>query len=143
MKTKEKLEKVAEIMKRWQKIENTAVAQTSQVMDETDNSLIRLVMEIIQRDSNMHHRVQQVVIDSLEREAINVFYDDLDKVWTSIEKHIAVEKKTIELATEALKALEGTKNPVQQYLISYLLTDEEKHDKLLADLTLVKKKMYP
>lgn len=143
MSTKEKLEKVATIMKRWQRIENAAVSQTSQVMDETENQLIRLVMEIIQRDSNMHHRVQQAVIDSLERESINVFYDDLEKVWVSIEKHIAIEKKTIELAKSALEALEGTKNPVQQYLITYLLADEEKHDKLLDDLALVKKGMFP
>ena len=143
MSTKEKLEKVATIMKRWQRIENAAVSQTSQVMDETENQLIRLVMEIIQRDSNMHHRVQQAVIDSLERESINVFYDDLEKVWVSIEKHIAIEKKTIELAKSALEALEGTKTPVQQYLITYLLADEEKHDKLLDDLALVKKGMFP
>ncbi len=143
MSTKENLEKVATIMRRWQKIENAAVTQTSKVMDETENALIRLVMEIIQRDSNMHHRVQQTIIDSLERENINVFYDDLEKVWTGIERHIAIEKKTIELAKNALDALEGTRNPVQQYLISYLLADEEKHDKLLDDLALIKKRMYP
>jgi DNA polymerase sigma len=143
MSTKEQLEKVVEIMKRWQRIENAAVVQTAQVIDETENSLIRLVMEIIQRDSNIHHRVQQTIIDSLERQAINVFYDDLDKVWSSIEKHIAIEKQTIELAKASLDALEGTRNPVQQYLISYLLADEAKHDKLLDDLALIKKRMYP
>ena len=32
---------------------------------------------------------------------------------------------------------------VQQYLLNYLLEDEKKHDKLLDDLELIKKKMYP
>ena len=143
MKTKEKLELLTKNMKRWQKIENAAVGQTSKIMEESDHPLIRLVAEIIQRDSNLHHRVQQAIIDSIERENINVFYEDLEKVWASIDKHIQIEKKTIGLAKESLAALEGTKNPVQQYLLNYLLHDEEKHDKLLCDLELVKKRMYP
>ena len=143
MGTKEKLEQVVGIMKRWQKAENAAVHQTSKIMEETENPLIRLVMEVIQRDSNMHHRVQQMVVDSIERESIPVLTPDLEKAWESIEKHIRIEKQTIDMAKQALDALEGTKNPVQQYLISYLLEDEKKHDKLLADLELVKKQMYP
>lgn len=143
MSTKEKLEKLVDNMKRWQRIENAAVAQTSKIMEETEHPLIRLVAEIIQRDSNIHHRVQQAIIDSIERENINVFYDDLEKIWDSVEKHILIEKKTIELARGSLAALEGTKHPVQQYLLAYLLHDEQKHDKLLSDLELVKKRMYP
>ena len=143
MSTKEKLEKLVDNMKRWQRIENAAVTQTSKIMEETSHPLIRLVAEIIQRDSSIHHRVQQAIVDSIERENINVFYDDLAKVWDSVEKHILIEKKTIELAKSSLDALEGTKNPVQQYLLNYLLADEQKHDKLLSDLELIKKKMYP
>jgi ribonucleotide reductase beta subunit family protein with ferritin-like domain len=143
MGTKEKLEQVVGIMKRWQKAENAAVHQTSKIMEDTENPLIRLTMEVIQRDSNLHHRVQQMVIDSIEREYIPVLTPDLEKVWDSIEKHIRIEKQTIDMAQQALGALEGTKNPVQQYLISYLLEDEKKHDKLLADLDLIKKQMYP
>lgn len=143
MGTKEKLEQLAGKMRQWQKIENAAVAQTAKIMDETEHPLIRLVAEIIQRDSNAHHRVQQAVIDSLEKENINVLYEDLEKVWESIDKHIKIERKTIELARQSLEALEGTRFPVQQYLISYLLADEEKHDKLLSDLELIKKRMYP
>jgi len=143
MGTKEKLEQVVGIMKKWQKVENAAVHQTSKVMEETDNPLIRLVMEVIQRDSNLHFRVQQMVVDSIEREFIPVLTPDLEKVWESIDKHIRIEKQTIDLAKQALGALEGTKNPVQQYLLAYLLEDEKKHDKLLADLELIKKQMYP
>lgn len=143
MSTKEKQEKLIETMKKWQKIENAAVTQTGKIMEETEHPLIRLVAEIIQRDSNIHHRVQQTIIDSLDRESINISHDDLAGVWESIAKHIAIEKKTIELAHDALESLKGTKTPVQQYLVSYLLTDEEKHDKLLSDLELLKKGMYP
>ncbi len=143
MGTKEKQEQLVAKMKRWQGIENAAVTQTSRILEDSDHPLIRLVAEIIQRDSTMHHRVQQTIIDSVERESINVFVDDLEKVWDAIEKHIAIEKKTIVLAKESIAALEGTKHPVQQYLLAYLLDDEEKHDRLLNNLELLKKGMYP
>jgi hypothetical protein len=143
MSVKEKQEQLVGAMKRWQKIENAAVAQTGKIMEQTDNTLIRLVAEIIQRDSNLHHRVQQTIIESIDREHINLSVDDLEKVWTSIDQHIQIEKKTIELAKQSLSALEGTKHPIQQYLLSYLLQDEQKHDKLLSDLELIKKGMYP
>jgi len=143
MKAKEALEKTAENMKRWQKIENAAVRQTAAVMEESSHPLIRMVMEIIHNDSQMHYRVQQLIVDSIEKEQINVFYDELGQIWDAIEKHIAIEKKTIELAKECIAALEGTKFPVQQYLLNYLKTDEDKHDMLLADLARIKNKMYP
>ena len=130
-------------MKRWQKLENAAIAQTARIMEETEHPLIRAVMEVIQNDSKNHYAIQQLIIDSVEKEYINVFTDDLVKVWDSIEKHIQLEKKTIEMADESLKALEGSKNVVQLYLLDYLRADEEKHDKLLADLDRIKKAMYP
>ena len=46
-------------MKAWQRIEDASVASTGSVMEETENPIVRLVMEIIQRDSQMHHRVQE------------------------------------------------------------------------------------
>jgi hypothetical protein len=112
-------------------------------MEDTDNPLIRLVMEVIQRDSNMHHRVQQMIIDSTEQSVVHINVDDLVNVWDAIEKHLDIEKKTISLAEEAMAALKGTKYPLQKYLISYLLEDEKKHEKLLEDLALIKKDMYP
>ena len=140
---KENLEKLAATMKRWQKLENAAIAQTARIMEQTEHPLIRQVMEIIQNDSKNNYRVQQLIIDSVEKEYINVFTDDLAAAWESIEKHIALEKKTIEMAAESLAALEGSKNVVQLYLLDYLKKDEEKHDAMLEDLSRIKKAMYP
>lgn len=143
MSTQEKQKALVENMKTWQKLENAAVSQTSAILEKTDHSLIRTVAEIIQRDSQMHYRVQQLIIDSLEKEYVPMLIDQLEGVWDAIERHIQLEKKTIEIAQESLKNIEGTKDVVQQYLLNYLLEDEKKHDKLLADLELIKKKMYP
>ncbi len=142
MKTKEKQEKLVDILKAWQHIENQSVAQTAGIIDKTRNPVIRLVMEIIQRDSAMHHRVQDFIMRTLEKEAVDLSPDDLAKVWGAIEAHIAAEKKTEELIAAARKSLAGTRNVVQQYLLSYLAHDEKKHDHLLEDLALIKQGIY-
>ena len=99
-------------------------------------------MEIIQRDSAMHHRVQQFIIDSVEKQAITLTVDDLSQVWSAIEAHSEAERRTGELVAAAQKALAGTKDVVQQYLLTYLGHDEKKHDDMLQDLSLIKKGMY-
>ena len=144
MSTKEAQNKIVENMKKWQKIENASVASTGRVIAETDNPIVRLIMEIIQRDSQMHHRVQELIEDSLTTKAIALTPDDVGKVWNSIEKHIEIEKKTIELAKESIDAIGKNKGMiVQRYLLEYLLQDEEKHDAVLANLQAIKKDMYP
>jgi hypothetical protein len=142
MSTRESQEKLVEILKAWQHVENQSVSQTAGIIDRTSNPVIRLVMEIIQRDSGMHHRVQQFIIDSIERQAVDLTVEDLEKVWDAIEAHVEAERKTEKLVNEARKALAGTKNVVQQYLLSYLGHDEAKHDRLLDDLALVKRGMF-
>ncbi len=143
MSIKEQYAELVKIMKHWQTLENKAVSQTAKIMTETEHPLIRLVMEVIQRDSNMHHRVQQMIIDSMESGFVEITSDELAEVWDSVEEHIKIEKETIEMAKKSLAALKGqSKVVMQQYLINYLLTDEEKHDKLLSDLEMIKRGMY-
>ena len=142
MSTKEKQEQLVRTLKACQHVENHSVAQTADIIDRTGNPVIRLVMEIIQRDSATHHRVQQFIIDSIESQAVTLTPEDLEKVWSAIEAHIESERKSEELVAEARKALAGTRNVVQQYLLSYLGHDEKKHDQLLEDLALIKRGMF-
>jgi hypothetical protein len=143
MSTKEIQEKIVDNMRHWQKIEDASIASTGNIFEKTNNIVVRLVMEIIQRDSMMHHRVQELIADSLERKSVVLSPDDLGQVWDMIEKHIELEKKTVKYAKEALEALKGKKMMVQEYLLNYLLEDENKHNKLLDDLETLKKGMYP
>ncbi len=142
MSTKEKEAELVEILKSWQQIETTSLAQTSRIIEQTRNPVIRMLMEIIRQDSGMHHRVQQFIIDTFESRAVELSVDDLARVWDAIEAHIKAERRTGELVAAAQKALAGTKNVVQQYLLSYLAHDEKKHDELLEDLQQIKLGMY-
>lgn len=143
MSTKEIQEKLVEDMQSWMKIEDAAVSSTGAIIEKTDNPVIRMVMEIIQRDSLMHRRVQEFIKDTLVKEPVVMTTDELADVWEMIEKHIEIEKKTIDTARDALEALKGKKMVVQEYLLNYLLVDEQKHDSLLETLAMIKKGMYP
>jgi len=131
-------------MKTWQKVEDSSVASTGRVIEKTGNPIVRLVMEIIQRDSQMHHRVQGWIADSLEGKAVSLAPEEVGDVWGMIEEHIKLEKKTIRLAQESLDAIGDSKGMlVQAYLLQYLLDDEKKHDALLERLANIQKGMYP
>ena len=141
---KEIQRKLVSNMHTWQKVENAAIASTGRVIEKTENPIVRLVMEIIQRDSQMHYRVQQWILDSLEGTPIAFSPDDLSNVWDMVEEHLLLEKKTIELANAALGSIEGSKGMLMQaYLLEYLLEDERKHEQLLERLASIQKGMYP
>jgi len=142
MGTRAKQEKLVQVLKKWQQIESRRVKQSAEIIERTANPVIRMIMEIIQRDSAMHHRVQQFIIDSIEKEAVTLTVEELERVWGAIEAHIEAESETEELVSEARKALASTKDVVQQYLLAYLAADEAKHDHLLEGLNLIKSGMY-
>ena len=143
MRTKDVQDAIIDSMQRWQRVEDAAVASTGRVIEKTRNPLIRLVMEIIQRDSQMHRQVQQFVADSLERQAVSITPEEMGKVWESIQHHIDIEKKMVGYVEEALGAMKGKKMLVQEYLLHYLREDEKKHDELLSNLDKIKAGMYP
>lgn len=143
MSTKELQQEVIDNMRRWMKIENASVASTGNIIEKTNNPIVRIVMEIIQRDSQMHYRVQELIADSLESKTVALSPEELADVWEMIEKHIELEKKTVELAEKSLAALKGKRMIVQEYLLNYLLKDEQKHNEILDELEPIKNKMYP
>ena len=143
MSTKEIQEEIVQNMRDWKKIENASVASTGKVIEKTENPIVRIIMEIIQRDSQMHYRIQDLIIDSLGEMTMSLTPEELGDVWGLVENHIELEKKTIELANKSLTALRGRKMVVQEYLLDYLRIDEEKHNSILATLSTIKKGMYP
>ena len=134
----ERLAKTVDVLRQWQGIERDAIETTAQIMEKTDNLLIRQIMEIIRNDSVQHHRVQQFIIDSMTRAAVTLSPDDLAEIWGQIEAHDELERQTIELAKGLL---EDSTEPVQQILLKYLLVDEQKHDQILGELEEFKKHM--
>lgn len=142
MSTKEMQDKLIANMERWQQVEANAIKTTTDIAAKVKNPIIKHIMEVIKRDSEMHAKTQKMIVDTLTG-TYTMTPDELAAVWTEIEKHIETERQTIELAKEAKGYLKGRKMTVQEYLVEYLLVDEEKHNALLDQLATIKKGMYP
>jgi uncharacterized tellurite resistance protein B-like protein len=136
----ENLEELKSSLRRWQEIEQESIAQTSAIIARTHNPLIQLMMEIIRQDSAMHKRVQQAILDSVEKQAFSLTPEELGEVWDMIEQHAAAEKETLQLAEQARK---NCRLFVQRHLLTYLTEDEQKHDRLLRQLEDFKRNLYP
>ena len=131
----ERIENMVKLLKNWQKLERKAIDDTAEMIEETKNPLVRMIMSIIRHDSLMHHRVQQFLIDSVTEEDVPVSREDLAHIWEKIEQHDRLEKKTIAMAEELR---EQAWSPVHKQLLGYLLEDEKKHDSLIGQLQEVK-----
>jgi hypothetical protein len=143
MSTKEVQEQLVNSMKHWQQIENRSIESTAAVIAKTENPLIRLVMEIVQRDSQMHHRVQQMIIDSIESKPIALSTDEMGSISEMIDNHLEIENQMVELVDKALADVKNKKMLVQEYLLNFLVEDEKKHAAMLKALDKVKQGMYP
>jgi hypothetical protein len=139
-KQKELNENLVKILKQWQKIEDESVKSTSAIIGKTSNPIIRQIMEIIKQDSAMHKKVQQVIIDSFEKEAISLAPEELSDIWSMVENHIELEKETVRLAEEARKS---SNSFMIRYLLGYLMKDEQKHNEILQQMEDIKGGMYP
>jgi rubrerythrin len=137
-KGQDRIEKLLKTLRDWQGIERNAIETTSTIMEKTDNLLIRQFMEIIRNDSIQHHRVQQFIIDSLTKQPVQLSHDELAEIWSEIEAHDKVERKTIEMAKQCKEECQFF---VQRSLLQYLIADEEKHDLILQELDTFKKNM--
>ncbi len=139
-KQKELNEKLVDTLKRWQKVEDDSVKSTSEIISKTKNPVVKQIMEIIRQDSAMHKKVQQLIIDSFEKEALYLSPDELGDVWSMVEKHIELEKETVRLAEESRK---NSKSFFIRYLLGYLMTDEKKHNEILQQMEDIKSGIYP
>lgn len=137
---KESIQKLVELMKEWQTIEDAAIKNTSEILKKTDNPLLKIIMQVIHQDSVMHRRVQQLIIDNFEVGFISIKPQELEEFWGMLEDHEAIEKRTIELAEESLNE---TTSQLARFLLNYLLTDERKHDMLMDEIENIKKGKYP
>ena len=136
----QQLEQLNKTLRKWQEIEDAGVQLTTAVLDKTANPLIRLVMEIIRQDSVMHKKVQQAILDSLEKEAFSLQPEELAGIWDMVEQHDKAEKEAIRMAEQARK---NCPLVIQRQLLDYLVEDEKKHDRLMGNLEDFKRNLYP
>jgi len=128
--------KLVKLLKEWQLLEDETIAHAESSIKKTKNKLVKMTMEMIKHDSQKHRAMQQMLIDSLTKEPFILSPDDLASLSEGLNKHLAAEAKSLELADEALQNSELF---VTRYILSYLIADEQKHHSLLSKLNELKR----
>jgi hypothetical protein len=124
------------IIKDWQKLEDDTIKHADTLMKKSRNRLVKLTMEMIKHDSQKHKAMQQMLIDSITKEPFVLSPEELGALSDGLNKHLAAEAKSLELADEALNNCELF---VTKYILSYLIADEQKHHALLGKLNELKR----
>lgn len=124
----------------WLTVEAVTRKKCSEVQKKTENPLIKMVAEIIRRDSKTHIQVLELIRDSLTKKAISLTPDELAEIWDLLDSHRDMEQKAVDMAEQALR---NSRIFVIRHLLTYLLEDESKHLKLLNQLEDFKRQLYP
>lgn len=128
------------LMQEWQALEDTTIASASAMLKKTRNPIVKMTMELIKKDSEKHKIVQQMIIDSITKEAIHLDPEELNAVSDMLNKHMEAEAESLCLADEAFKNSELF---TTRYLLSYLIADESKHHGLMHQLNDLKRAAIP
>lgn len=132
----EKSETFMKLIERWQNLEDTTMQYADEMMQKTDNRLITTLMEMIRDDSQKHKAMQQMIIDSVTKEALHLRPEELALIADFLTRHIEAEGQSIALAKEALDSSELFST---RFILSMLIADENKHHDLLCQLDDLKK----
>ena len=123
-------------LKEWLKLEDETIKHANSTMKKTKNKLVWMTMEMIKHDSEKHKAMQKMLIDSITKEPLVLTPDDLAALSDTLNKHLAAEAKSHELADVALNNSELF---ITRYILSYLIADEQKHHSLLTKLNELKR----
>jgi hypothetical protein len=133
-------EELVKIMKDWFALEDETISFADTLIKKSTNSFIKVIMEMIKRDSEKHKVMQKFVIDHLTKEAMQLAPQDLIPLADILEKHTQAEAKSMGLANNALTK---SKDFFSNFMASYLLADEVKHHEMLTRLDHIKGQVYP
>jgi rubrerythrin len=133
-------EEFINLMKKWQAMEDKTISSAEELMKKTNNSFVKMAMELIKHDSEKHKMLQQMIIDSITKEAIHISPDELDALSDMLNSHMEAEAESLCIAEDAYKNCELF---TTRFLLSYLIADEAKHHGLLSQFNELKRASIP
>ena len=133
-------EELAKVLKEWYTLEDQTIKLAEDLMKKSDNSFVKVIMEMIKRDSEKHKIMQQFAIDHLTKEAFHLTPQELIPLGEVLEKHIQAEAKSMGLANSAITM---SRDYFTNFIVSYLMADEIKHHEMLTKLDHIKGQVHP
>jgi uncharacterized tellurite resistance protein B-like protein len=133
-------EELAKVLAEWYSLEDQTIKLAEDLMKKSDNSFVKVIMEMIKRDSEKHKIMQQFAIDHLTKEAFHLTPQELIPLGEVLEKHVQAEAKSMGLANSAITM---SRDYFTNFIVSYLMADEIKHHEMLTKLDQIKGKVHP
>jgi hypothetical protein len=133
-------DKLVQHFREWQNLENETGNLAEDLQKKTSNPFVKMIMEVIKRDSEKHKVMQQFIIDALTKEAVHLSPEELIPLSDVLDKHIKAEAKSMALANAC--AIEESKNYFVDFIVEALMEDEAKHHSMLRTLDHMKGAVY-
>ncbi len=123
------------LLRKWVSIEDQTIKSCTAILNKAKNPIIGTLTAAIRNDSEKHKTILQMVIDGMTQNGFVLSPDDLAGVASLLNKHITIEQKSIETATEAL---ELSRDPIITQMLKLILEDEKKHKKMASQMNTLK-----
>jgi hypothetical protein len=111
---------IADLMTDWQGIEAGTVESIKSELRKTKNPFIKSMLQLIMLEAEKHRLLQQMIVDSVKKEAVNLSPDELGVLSGHINRYLEAEGRELCVA-EATTT--GSSPFVTRYLFSYLIED--------------------
>lgn len=130
MKTSEdKMGKLLDAIVDLQAIETENIANAKEEIARTKNHLTKAMMKVLEVEAEKRCLIHGMLSDSLQKEAFNLSPEELNILFSHLNRTMEAEDNALLLAKEAY---EKSELPIHRFLTSYLINDLKKENDLLG-----------
>jgi hypothetical protein len=122
-------------MEAWMDSEDQTIKDAEYMKNEADSPFVKLTMEMLIHDAEKHKIIQQMVIDSLTKEAIHLTPEEFTPLKEVLNTHIMEESESL---MRVMATLDKKEPRITRYLLSYIGADEAGHRELVGKLNELK-----
>jgi len=122
-------------MEAWMNSEDQTIKDAEYMKNEADSPFVKMTMEMLIYDAEKHKIIQQMVIDSLRKEAIHLIPDEFAPLKEVLNTHIVEESESL---MRFMATLDKKEPRITMYLLSYLGADEARRRELVGRLNELK-----
>ncbi len=122
---------IVDLMVEWQGVEDDTVEFVNRALPHAGNMLTKTMLQVIKHDAEKHRLLQQMIVDSIKKEAVNLSPDELGVLSGYINRYLDAEGKKI---CEAETTASQSGSFITRYLLSYLTEDLKTQSCILKQL---------
>jgi len=127
-----KKDEVLDLLRKQLEIEGELVTLYGKTLSDIESSPVRHLLHMIELDSRKHIDICLTAIEVLQGE--DILKSEKTELTEGLQRHIALEKDSIERANKILKNIWVRENKGLNELIRKLRNDEKEHHKALKNL---------